>query len=316
MRNIRWTVQDKDSKLDLNEFLRKYLPEELGSSGISNSKIRRLIVAGFVFVNGRQCRVPSYSLRRDSIVQANIDEEKLFYEKKPDDIEYTLSEGDVLFEDECLILVNKPAFIPTEGTIVKDRFSMHQAVVDYLWKKNPSLRNPPYVGIMHRLDRETSGVLLFTKTRQVNAAVHDMFENRTAKKIYRAVCKCEKPVKDFFTVEKYMGRISPKSSQCKMGPLDESKGGQWSRTDFSVAGKKNGFVYVDCHLHSGRTHQIRLHLSLSGLPIVGDSLYGGGKGIDEIKGRIMLHAFSLTFPHPVTKKETVVEAPMDKYFMP
>lgn len=314
MKELKWTSENSGKKL--NDFLRTKLPVELGNAEISNSKIRRLIVAGAVMINGRQCRIPAFELKRGDTVFVKFDETKFFYEKKPEDIEYVLTQDDVLFEDESLIVVNKPAFIPTEGTIVKDRFSMHQAVVDYLWKKNPTLRNPPYVGIMHRLDRETSGVLLFTKTRTVNAAVHDMFENRSVKKIYRAVCSCKTPgaVKEKFTVENSIGRITPKSAKCKIGALPESKGGQHSKTDFVVAEKKGNLVYVDCHLHTGRTHQIRVHLSLSGLPIIGDELYGGKKGFDQNNGRIMLHAFVLEFPHPVSGEKITVKAPMDVLF--
>ncbi|MBR1912111.1 MAG: hypothetical protein IJ828_07115 [Treponema sp.] len=135
-----------------------------------------------------------------------------------------------MFEDDAIIVVNKPAFLPTEETIVNGRENIHQAVVDYLWKKNPSLRNPPYAGIMHRLDRETSGALLFTKTRVVNAAVHNMFEMHAAKKTYRAVCSfsknCEGTKKegDSFTMDNYIGRISPKSQACKMGLICEAMG--------------------------------------------------------------------------------------------
>lgn len=311
MADFKWIFDGKGTSL--NDFLRIKLPTEIPGKEISNSKIRRLIVAGSVSVDGRQCRIPSFVLKKGSTINARVQEDKLFFEKKPDDIEYTLDNGDVLFEDDSIIVVDKPAFIPTEGTIVKDRFSMHQAVVDYLWKKNPGLRNPPYVGIMHRLDRETSGVLLFTKTRSVNPKVHEMFENHLAVKTYRAVC-CGTSKNDFFVVENFIGRISPKSSQCKMGVLPESRGGQWSKTEFTIKKTMEGLSYVDCRLYTGRTHQIRLHLSLSGMAILGDSLYGGKKGIPQLNNRIMLHAFSLEFPHPVSGETMKIESPLPKFF--
>ena len=319
MKNFLWSV-DSDG-VTLNDFLRKKIPEAIGGEKISNSKIRRLIVAGAVFVDGRQCRISAWTLKKNSTVQARVDEEKLFYEKRPDDIEYTLTESDVLFEDENLIVVNKPAFIPTEGTVVADRFSMHKAVIDYLWKKNPSLRNPPYVGIMHRLDRETSGALLFTKTRTVNNAVHSIFEEHLAQKTYRAVCSGRLLIpcadsEDRFSLENFIGRISAKSAKCKIGAVDERHGGKYAKTDFHIAAKKNGLMYVDCKPLTGRTHQIRVHLSSVGLPILGDELYGGKKGFEENNGRIMLHAFSLEFPHPVTGEQLKIYAPMEKLFSP
>ncbi len=317
-----WKVIDTER---LDNLLRREIPLDLKSiEEISNSKIRRLIMANCIKVNGTVCRNPSFILRKGFLVTADIQEDKFFYEKKPDDIEYSLTDKDVLFEDDSIIVVNKPAFLPTEETIVKSRGNMHQAVVDYLWKKNPSLRNPPYAGIMHRLDRETSGVLLFTKTRAVNNAVHAMFESHDICKIYRAVCTCKSQRNesrkyhkdDTFIVENFIGRISPKSSACKIGTLPESKGGQWSHSDFRVVGEVSNLYYIDCSLLTGRTHQIRVHLSSIGLPLVGDDLYGGSKGFDFNKGRIMLHAKTLKFNHPVTGESIEVHAPLPDGFGP
>lgn len=316
-----WTV---DEKCRLDEFLRIHLPLlfEGEEKNVSNSKIRRLIVAGCIFVEGRQCRIPSFMLKPKSKVCAEIDEDRFFFEKKPDDLDFTLTEENVLFEDDSIIVVNKPAFIPTEGTIVESRKSMHSCVVEYLWKKNPSLRNPPYAGIMHRLDRETSGVLLFTKNRQVNKAVSDMFQNHSAVKTYRAVSSFSAgrtssmgnsrslmSKGSSFTVENFIGRISAKSAACRMGELSEGRGGQYAKTRFTVVDVKEGKFFIECRLFTGRTHQIRVHLSLKGLPILGDTLYGGTS-----HERIMLHAMSLEFPHPVTGQNMKVESPLPDGF--
>ena len=318
MSRYEWKIEKSESLLS---FLQKKIPEALSPLEVSKSKIRRLVMAGAVRVNGNQIRIPAYNLRTGDLVLANVEEEKFFYEKKPDDIDFTLTESDVLFEDDFLLIVNKPAFFPTEETIVQGRGNMHQAAVDYLWKKNPGLRNPPYVGIMHRLDRETSGTLLFTKSRSVNNAVHEMFEKHTAVKKYRAVCAVEKggksaQIKENFFVENYIGRISPKSSKCKIGVLAENRGGQFARTDFTLAARDEKYAYIDCTLLTGRTHQIRVHLSGVGLPIVGDDLYGGPAGFSENNGRIMLHAFSLSFKHPVSGEDMEIVAPLPPLFSP
>ncbi len=264
-------------------------------------------------------------LRPGSTVSVDIDENRFFYEKDNGDIDFTLESENVLFEDDNIIVVNKPPFLPSEETVVEGRGNMHQAVIDYLWKKTPSLRNPPYVGIMHRLDRQTSGALLFTKTRQVNKAVHDMFENRTATKIYRAVAECREShrlagltLPYSFTVDNWIGRVSPKGQSCEMGLLSADKGGLRAITDFTLVQVKNDGVrclcYFDCRLGTGRTHQIRLHLSLSGFPIVGDALYGGVQGFTENGGRVMLHARLLEFPHPVSGETISCEAPLPPLF--
>ena len=319
-----------EKSTSLNELLRSELPRLLGES-VSNSKIRRLIVAGSVSVNGRQIRVPAFNLRAGSAVSVQIDEEKLFFEKQPDDIAFELTEKDVLFEDESIIVVNKPTHFPSEAGMVESRDNLHAAVVRFLFEKQkiekPNAKNPPYAGIMHRLDRDTSGVILFTKSRSVNAACHDMFENHTARKVYNAiVCVKSSEIKNFpvgkeFSVEFPMGRVSPKGQAAKWGKMSEKNGGLPSKTDFKVLKEltaddlskiavgsamlragENRFLLLECRPLTGRTHQIRVHLSSLGIPILGDELYGG-----HPHERIMLHARSLTFPHPVSGEIMCVE---------
>ena len=308
------------SSASLNDFLRAELPRLLATS-VSNSKVRRLIVAGCVSVNGRQVRLPSFLLRAKSTVSLQIEEEKLFFEKKPDDIAFELTEKDILFEDDSIIVVNKPAHFPTEAGMVGSRDNLHAAVVRFLFGRQkiekPNAKNLPYVGIMHRLDRDTSGVILFTKSRQINAACHDMFEKHTASKVYQAlVCifsseQGRLPVGKSFTVDFPLGRISPKGQAAKWGRVSEREGGLPACTEFTVLGrvaftsvsKNNDFLLLECRPFTGRTHQIRVHLASQNLPILGDSLYGGLP-----YERVMLHAQSLTFPHPITGKVMTVSA--------
>lgn len=313
--------------VSLNEFLRLKLPRLLGTE-VSNSKIRRLIVAGSVNVSGRQIRFPSFTVRAGSEVSVFVDEEKLFFEKQPDDISYELTPKDILFEDENIIVVNKPAHFPTEAGMVGSRDNLHAAIVRFLFERqkieHPNAKNPPYVGIMHRLDRDTSGVILFTKSRSVNAACHDMFESHTARKVYNAVV-CVKaserqkyPEGKDFIVDFPMGRVSPKGQAAKWGKVSEKDGGLSSKTEFTVLKEINAdslvpgsspgikdrvFLLVECRPLTGRTHQIRVHLASLGIPILGDELYGG-----QPYERIMLHAKSLTFPHPVSGENMCVEA--------
>lgn len=306
-----------ENKIRLDEFLRENLPNCVKNQEISNSKIRRLIIAGSVFVNNSQIRRPAYIVFPKSKISVNFDENKFFYEKQPDDIKYEVTQKDVLFEDEYLIVINKPSLFPTEETIVggQKRDNLHQAVIRWIWKNNPSLRNPPYVGIMHRLDRETSGAILFTKQRCVNNDIHKMFEEHSVKKIYHAIAVTNKKnqIKDSFFIENYMGRISPKSSAAKWGFVPEKNGGLYSKTEFKILNKSNykdmDLFYIEAQLKTGRTHQIRVHLSSAGLPLLGDELYGG---IPE--KRIMLHSKCLEFIHPITKKELKINAPIPDFF--
>ena len=286
----------------LDNFLRMELPGKISVSQtaqISNSKIRRLIIAGAVQVNGRVVNRPAFELRGKSVVEVSFDAERFFYEKKTDDAEFEMSDEAVLYEDDNLIFVNKPADYPVEQTITGNRANLHDAVVDYLWKRNPSLRNPPYVGIMHRLDRTTSGVILFTKTRAVNKEVSEVFQSHKLTKEYLALVEspsgcAAKGQGSQFTVELYMGRITGKSQQGKWGELPQSRGGQYSKTDFRVLRQLTlegrPCLLIECSLHTGRTHQIRVHLASRGLPILGDTLYGG-----KPAKRLYLHASHLSF---------------------
>ena len=311
MEKHRFTVREGGR---LDTFLRQELPALLAVDKVSNSKIRRLILAGCVSVDGRQCRIPSFTLRTGASVSVSLDREKFFFEKQPDDKDFTLTEADVLFEDEALIIVNKPPFLPTEETIVAGRKNMHQCVVDYLWRKNPTLRNPPYTGIMHRLDRETSGALLFTKTRAINPAIHELFESHRIQKTYRAVSKALRKAEFRTPLEGYIGRISPKSAPCKMGMVAESRGGQYARTDLRLVGQKDGLYYFDCMPHTGRTHQIRVQLAQAGFPLAGDALYGGATDIPFLPQRIMLHAMRLEFCHPESGEQLCIEAALPEGF--
>lgn len=282
-------------KIRLDEFLRGKMPELLQTE-CSNSKIRRLIISAQVTVNGKVVTRPSFELRGKSEIKILFDKDKFFYEKKPDDIKFEVTKKSVLFENDDLIFIDKPAFFPVEQTITQNRDNLHDAVVRYLWKKNENLRNPPYVGIMHRLDRETSGVILFTKNRAANKSVQTMFENHDFEKKYLAVVLNEGKFSqhsfekksfqikenDEFCVEMYMERISSKCQAGKWGSVAENKGGKYSKTDFRVLKEiklpgligKKAFL-IECNLFTGRTHQIRVHLASKGLPIVGDELYGG-----------------------------------------
>lgn len=378
----------------LDDFLRTeltvFLKKDATQNSVSKGKIRRLIFSGNVFVKngqGRQeecTRNPSLLLKRGQTVRVLFDREKFFYEKPSDDIDFELDDSRVIYEDEYIIVVNKPPHFPTESTFVQSRDNLHAAVVRYLHKKAGLDRNAPYAGIMHRLDRDTSGVILFSKQRSVNAALHAAFESpaaleenalfsesddalgsddalengdalpaaraansdgrtvdsrgRAAKKIYLAVCTKTGAARDFrhksrpvprqrpapppnswsesrpeswpnswpnsWTMQNYIGRISPKSEAAKWGALDKAVGGKFAKSEFKILKEKGGLYLIECVLFTGRTHQLRVHLSESGFPVLGDVLYGG-----ESAGRIFLHSHSLELPHPVSLVPMKFEAP-------
>jgi len=309
----------------------------------SQSKLRRLVFAGVVNVNGRRLRKPSASLQLGDQVVVSLDPELFFREKQPNDIQFELSAVRILYEDEDLIAVDKPARLPTDSTLVDGRDNLVSAVKRYLLARTGA---EPYLAVHHRLDRDTSGVILFAKRKQANFGIHKIFKDHLVKKKYIALCSpiisteqiatgIQTP-NDFlspsaiaagsalsyirksqhvprtkgssFTVENSLGRISPKTKAARWGAV--KTGGESARTDFEVLDDINGMIVVLARPLTGRTHQIRVHLAELGLPLLGDTLYGGpadyrGKPVP----RVMLHASSLTFPHPNDGQEICIEAP-------
>ncbi|MFH2113879.1 MAG: RluA family pseudouridine synthase, partial [Spirochaetota bacterium] len=178
----------------------------------------------------------------------------------------------------------------------------------------------PYLGLHHRLDRDTSGVVLFTKRREANAAVHDAFAGRATHKIYRALAGPSRnvggrlnPLESRFEVNGLMARISPKSAAAKWGLVQTD--GLPSSTSFLVESAGHEGVVLRAEPHTGRTHQIRVHAASMGVPLYGDALYGGP---DKLRGilasRVMLHAVSLSLSHPVSGQPLDLLAPAPEDF--
>ncbi len=281
---------------------------------VSRSKVRRLIIAGAVSIHGRQERRPERDLPPGTEIRIRLDTSRFMFEKEPDDIAFELDSDSVLFEDDWLLIVNKPARFPTEATIIESRDHLHAACKRYL-SRNGQHRNTPYCGLLHRLDRETSGVILFSKTRTVNAAIQKQFVDKTIQKMYIALTT---PANghtpgDRFSVQNRLARISPKSTQGKWGAV--ASGGDEAHTDFELAERCNTVHIVRAWPRTGRTHQIRVHLAGAGLPILGDSLYGGVATLYGIPvPRVMLHAAELTLTHPVSGIRLCVTAPLPQDF--
>lgn len=306
----------KSERLDtlVNSAVKDFLTSRENNADVSRSKIRRLIIAGTVSVNGKQERRPERNIAPGTGILIRLDLSRFLFEKKPDDITFELSEKSVLFEDEWILVVNKPARFPSEATIVADRDHLHAACKRYL-NRNGEHRNTPYCGLLHRLDRDTSGVILFSKTRTVNAEIHRQFTEKTIQKTYLALSLPTGRYPAFpFSVENHLGRISPKSAPAKWGAV--TKDGDEAHTDFQLAEEKKELLLIKAFPRTGRTHQIRVHLSGEHLPILGDTLYGGAAEFNNTPvPRVMLHAAELSFRHPVSGEQKTVSAPLPEDFI-
>lgn len=302
--------------VEITAFLAQREPDAV----VSRSKIRRLVIAGAVSVQGKQERRPDREISPGTVIRVQLNTTRFLYEKTPDDISFELGPESILYEDESMLIVNKPARLPTEAT-VPGRDHLHAACKRYL-EKNGNQRNTPYCGVLHRLDRETSGVIVFSKTRTVNAAIQNQFINKSIQKTYfaliglstdrtAAVKKIE--AEPLFTVQKRIARISPKSAQGKWGAVQT--GGDEAHTDFELVEERDGLLLIRALPRTGRTHQIRVHLAGIDCPILGDTLYGGSSSFHGRQvPRVMLHAAEIRITHPVSGELLVISAPLPQDF--
>lgn len=221
----------------------------------------------------------------------------------------------ILFEDDYLIVVNKPSGLPSQGTLDPSRDHCFAAVKRYLQAREAD----PYVGLHHRLDAQTSGVLLMTKSKAANASISEQFQKHTIRKTYVAICVGQDVVPAY---------LEASHAWVIDAPIGEAAGSKIQK--FCVGGKnrkravtgmtcvcgrklRDGvFGVYRCAPETGRTHQIRVHLSSIGMPIVGDTLYGMAlprslRPADP--HRMCLHAAKLEFTHPITGERLMVEAP-------
>jgi RluA family pseudouridine synthase len=232
----------------------------------------------------------------------------------------------VLFEDEHLLALDKPAGLLTSP----DRYDphrpnliklLHAAIADGKpWARE---RHLDYLSNAHRLDFETSGIILLAKNKAALIRLADLFGSEKPVKKYAALALGE-PAEAEFEVD---AKLAPHPVKLGMMRVD-SKNGKKSKTKFSVLEKFSGYTLLKCEPLTGRTHQIRIHLRHAGFPIVGDTLYGGKKlwlsrlkknyrlkpGREErpLMARVALHAESLALPHPVTNEPVTITAPWPK----
>jgi 23S rRNA pseudouridine1911/1915/1917 synthase len=291
----------------LDQALGDWLPEALGRP-ISKSKVRKLIMAGAVRLHGRPVRIASKVVSAGTMIEAHIDVSKLFEDSTSRDTKFELTSDRVLFEDEDLIVIDKPAGLPLHPTADEARDNLVAGVHRFLSRRDGIAET--YLGIHQRLDRDTSGVVLFTKSKRVNAAVGEIFSSHKVVKIYQALTVApQKKIPKEWTIKNYLGKVSSKSKRAKYGVVETD--GDRAETCFRVISEYARGVRIEAIPKTGRTHQIRVHLSEYGLPILGDDLYGTS---GDRAPRLMLHAAELRFPHPMTGRQIAVKSPLPEDF--
>jgi 23S rRNA pseudouridine1911/1915/1917 synthase len=284
---------------------------------LSRAQIQRLIAAGLVTVNGTPVQKRCPVAPGDRVWVSAVRDVPRENTIKGEDIPVV-----TLYEDDWLIAVDKPA-----GLVVHPGISNRSGtLVNALVYRGAALSNgssSDRPGIVHRLDKETSGVMIVAKTNAAHAALARAFASRTIKKEYVGFC-VGVPRMTEGTIDVALGRS--RSNPVKRKP---DAAGKASQTGYRVIGSRNGISLVRFRPQTGRTHQIRVHCSSRGFPIVADELYGGGPkriqrlsplfrpfalSIFECFSRHALHARSINFLHPMLEKELKVEAPFPEDF--
>ena len=258
-----------------------------GRLGITRSFARKLVEEGNVVILPERRTRPGLKLSAGATVTAMIPPAERL-ELEPEEVPF-----DVVYEDEEIVVVNKPSGIvvhPAPG-------NWHGTLVHGLlhrFRDFGAFNNILRPGIVHRLDASTSGLLVIARTQSSLESLQEQFRNRTVEKKYLALAEGRmKTRRGIF--ESPVGRSGTNRLRMAAVPW-----GKPASTEFLVLWTRGGFSFMQCLLHTGRTHQIRVHLSSAGHPLVGDILYGAKSRQSEGLGRVFLHSWKLAFRHPAT----------------
>ncbi len=281
----------------------------LSNFEFSRAQSSKLIKDGNIKVDQIQTTKPSYKVTLNQIVECQIPEVKKL-DLKPIDINL-----EIIYEDEDIAVINKPTGISVHPSTTESNPTLVHGLLHSL-KSLSSIGGTERPGIVHRLDKGTSGVLLISKNDFSHHNLSQQFKVHSITRKYIALVKGDiKKKARQGTIKTYFGR-NPTNRKKMTGKL---KSGRTAITHwkFLQSYMENKYSLIECILETGRTHQIRVHLSELGFPIVGDSLYG--KNTDDISKRFnlnhqLLHAFYLKFKHPKSNKELEFQTELPSEF--
>ena len=284
-------VSDEETGERIDSFLS-------GKTEFTRTRIQQLIKERNIMVNGKATK-SSYKIEKDDKIVIEVPEAETT-EIKPENIKI-----DIVYEDSYIVVINKqaglvvhPAHGHYSGTLVN--------AILYHIKDLSGINGEIRPGIVHRLDKDTSGLIVIAKNDKVHVTLTEMFQEKKIRKTYLAILK-GKLNKSEGKVVTQIGR--DKNDRKKMTVIDDITKGKTAITNYRVLSQNSLFTLVKVNIETGRTHQIRVHMRHLGYPILGDSVYGR----KDNEKRQMLHAYRLEFLHPVTGNpmEFIGEIPED-----
>ncbi|MGE5361624.1 MAG: RluA family pseudouridine synthase [Bacteroidales bacterium] len=320
LRRFARTVSAQQHGQRLDAVVLEWLTRELGSS-LSKAAVRKLVMVGAIQVNGRMTRRAGELLRAGSHLEARVQLESVGRGRFP--AAQPADGGDaatvplaVLYEDDDLVAIAKPPGLAVHATADASRADLFSVVRRLLAARSASGQRAdglPYLGLHHRLDAGTSGVILFTKREAANSGLARQFAEGTVEKVYHALVVPRRgPAAQTWRVD---NRLAPNGHgrRSRMEPVQS--GGVRAVTSFRIARRNDRAWLVEAMPETGRKHQIRAHLAGGGTPILGDARYGGPTRLAGCAfARVMLHAFRLTLAHPVTGIPLAITAPYSPDF--
>ena len=274
---MKIVIDDLTEEKRLDTYLADYLQD------FSRSKLSNEIKKGAVLVNSKETK-PSYTIKSGDIIELNIQDSILKIE--PENLPL-----DIVYEDENMAVINKPSGMLTHPTTIETSGTLVNALL-YKFGNNLSDINGEFRrGIIHRLDRNTSGLLMIAKNNKTHEYLVEKMKNHEISKKYLAIVKGVIDENEFI-INKPIGR-NPNQPQ-KMGVYEN---GKESISEIKVLKRFKDASLIEVHLITGRTHQIRVHLSSIGHPVYNDTLYGFGKMKIKTEEQV-LQSYKLSFPKP------------------
>ncbi len=297
--------------LTLLELLAERLPAALDRP-LTRAAVRKLIKVGAVRVGGRALLEPGHLVRPGTRVEARVRLDRLA--APASGTPFGLDSASILHDDGVLLVVAKPAGVPMHATADPARADFTSAVRAWQARAVGRSGRAPYLATHQRLDRDSSGVVLFCTDPGANAALSSAFAGREVAKRYLALVRvgpAGAPLGSW-TVRLPLA-LRGTGRRARMTPAPD---GQPAETVFRVLRRRQGVALVEAEPRTGRKHQIRAHLAASGLPILGDDRYGGPLALGGVRfERGMLHAVSLELRHPCSGQQLCVEAPPPADFL-
>jgi 23S rRNA pseudouridine1911/1915/1917 synthase len=283
----------------LDRFLADHIPD------LSRSRIQALIESGQVTLNDRPCTSKKIAVQTGDHLQISIPD------PQPLDLKPAQIPLDILYEDDAIIIINKPAGLvvhPAPGhaddTLVNALLSHCHTLAGIGGILRP--------GIVHRLDKDTTGAIVVAKTDAALQHLQAQLKAKTARREYLGVVYGA-PAAEGGTIDKSIGRH--RIDRQKMAITSEERGGRTAVTHWSVEERIGNYTLIRFQLETGRTHQIRVHASHMGHPIVGDPVYSSGRSIGVNLPGQALHAWKLTLQHPISGETIVATAPLPETFV-